>query len=81
MSRRITRSSVINNRVGQGRVWQLSSSNQELMNSVFSQCGLSNLSGQRLNFAVASFNRAFSQDRNNQEQNLAWFKSLMGVRN
>lgn len=79
MSNRITRKSVLSNRKGQGKVFVISSDNQALMERVFRENGLSNLSGQRLNHAVAFFNRAFAKGRTNNEQNVAWFRSLVGL--
>lgn len=60
---------------------QLSADNSELMNNVFTQTGVDfkNLGQQKRNFAVASFNRAFAQGRDNAVANLDWFKSLMGL--
>lgn len=63
---------------GTGKISVLHSDNKELMLEVFSQVGLKNLKGTRLNFAIASFNRAFAKDRNNFESNMDWFKSLLG---
>tara|TARA_R110000868_G_scaffold99181_2_gene273052 strand:+ start:1753 stop:1980 length:228 start_codon:yes stop_codon:yes gene_type:complete len=68
-------------RRGQGVTWGIHSDNRDLMTSVFQQCGLRNLSGQRLNHATAFFNRAFAQGRNDFQSNLSWFRSLMGLRN
>lgn len=81
MSSRITRNSILNNRRGQGRVFAMPSDNSNLMNEIFAECGLRNLSGQRLNHATSFFNRAFAQGRNDRNSNLEWFRSLMGLRN
>jgi hypothetical protein len=81
MSRRITNKAILNNRRGQGKVWNLVSDNQSLMSEVFNQCKLNNLSGSRLSHAVSFFNKAFSNDRKDFESNLEWFKALMGIKN